>query len=106
MCQMPAESEALALAKSGDPQAFAQLVNPYRRELRAHCYRMSASIHDADDLLQDSLLRAWRALDQFEGRSGLRTWLYKVTTSACLDALAKKPGRALPSDLGPPSDGT
>ena len=99
---MPAETEALALAQRGDESAFARLVQPYRRELRAHCYRMSASIHDADDLLQDSLLRAWRALDQFEGRSGLRTWLYKVTTSACLDALGKRPARALPSDLGSP----
>ncbi len=92
---------ALDSARAGDEGAFARLVAPYRRELRAHCYRMSGSIHDADDLLQDSLLRAWRGLKSFEGRSSLRTWLYKITTRACLDALDQRAARVLPMELGP-----
>ncbi len=94
----------VAAARTGDERAFRTLVAPYQRELRAHCYRMSGSIHDADDLLQDSLLRAWRGLAGFEGRSSMRTWLYKVATSACLDALDRRPARARPIDLGPPGD--
>jgi RNA polymerase sigma-70 factor (ECF subfamily) len=83
---------------------FGKLVEPYRRELRAHCYRMSGSLHDADDLLQESLLRAWRGIDGFEGRASLRTWLYKVTTHACLDKLGARGPRLLPTDMGPASD--
>jgi RNA polymerase sigma-70 factor (ECF subfamily) len=104
---MSAEELSLDAAQGGDEAAFARLVEPYRRELRAHCYRMSGSVHDADDLLQDSLLRAWRGLPRFERRSSLRTWLYRVTTTACLDALDKRGPRLLPEDLGPakgPSD--
>jgi RNA polymerase sigma-70 factor (ECF subfamily) len=88
----------LAAAQQGDNAAFARLVAPYRRELRAHCYRMSGSLHDADDLLQESLLRAWRGLPGFEGRSDVRTWLYKVTTHACLDRLDARAPRMLPFD--------
>ncbi len=95
------EQEALAAARTGDGDAFARLVAPYRRELRAHCYRMAGSLHDADDLLQESLLRAWKGLGAFEGRSSLRTWLYRVTTNACLDGLDKKGARLLPRELGP-----
>ncbi len=95
--------EVLASAKGGDQGAFARLVSPYRRELRAHCYRMSGSLHDADDLLQESLLRAWKGLGTFEGRASVRTWLYRVTTNACLDALDQRASRRLPPDLGPPS---
>jgi len=87
-----------------DQGEFARLIEPFRRELRAHCYRMAGSLHDADDLLQESLLRAWRGIDGFEGRASLRTWLYKVTTHACLDALAARRPRLLPVDLGPASD--
>ncbi len=90
----------LAAARAGDEAAFADLITPYRRELRAHCYRMAGSLHDADDLYQESLLRAWRGLTSFEGRSSLRTWLYKVTTSACLDAVERRSARALPADVG------
>jgi RNA polymerase sigma-70 factor (ECF subfamily) len=79
-----------------DDTAFAKLIAPYRRELRAHCYRMAGSIHDADDLLQEGLLRAWRGLPGFEGRASLRTWLYKVVTHACLDRLATARARTLP----------
>src|SRR5512140_3371576 len=85
-------------------QEFGRMVEPYRRELRAHCYRMAGSLHDADDLLQESLLRAWRGISGFEGRASLRTWLYKITTHACLDKLAARGPRLLPIDLGPASD--
>ncbi len=94
----------LSAARGGDEAAFARLVAPYRRELRAHCYRMAGSLHDADDLMQESLLRAWRGLPGFEGRADLRTWLYKVTTNACIDALDKRSARALPMDFGPSAD--
>src|SRR5215831_8622819 len=83
-------SSSLESARAGDHDAFRALVEPHRRELRAHCYRMSGSLHDADDLLQESLLRAWRGIDGFEGRASLRTWLYKVTTHACLDKLGAR----------------
>ncbi|HWZ93077.1 MAG TPA: RNA polymerase subunit sigma-70 [Polyangiaceae bacterium] len=97
-------SLTLKLARGGDEQAFRQLVEPHRRELRAYCYRMAGSLEDAEDLLQDSLIRAWRGLAAFEGRSSLRTWLYRVTWSACVDALEKKPARALVVDASPASD--
>ena len=96
--------DALALARTGDELAFAKLIAPFRNELRAHCYRMAGSLQDADDLLQESLVKAWRGLAGFEGRSSLRTWLYRVTTHACLDALDKKSARVLPSELGDPID--
>jgi RNA polymerase sigma-70 factor (ECF subfamily) len=95
------QTSTLDAARDGDEEAFALLIEPFRRELRAHCYRLSGSLHDADDLVQESLLRAWRGLKSFEGRSSLRTWLYKVATSACLDAIEKRLPRGLPMDLGP-----
>jgi RNA polymerase sigma-70 factor (ECF subfamily) len=85
-------------------QDFSELVAPLRGELHAHCYRMLGSVHDADDALQDALLRAWRSLDGFEGRSSLRSWLYRIATNTCLDAIAQRGRRALPVDLGPSSD--
>lgn len=100
---MPEEAP-LSAAQRGDEVAFRELVAPHRRELRAYCYRMAGSLDDADDLLQESLLRAWRGLATFEGRSSLRTWLYRVTWSACVDGLEGKAQRMLPIDLGPPSD--
>jgi len=93
----------LARARGGDDAAFTRLVAPLRRELHAHCYRMLGSVHDADDVLQDALLRAWRGLARFEGRSSLRTWLYTVATRTCLDQVKSRGKRALPMDLGPPS---
>jgi RNA polymerase sigma-70 factor (ECF subfamily) len=98
-----ATADELARARGGDAAAFSRLVAPLRRELHAHSYRMLGSVHDADDVLQDALLRAWRGLARFEGRSSLRTWLYSVVTRACLDQLKARARRALPLELGPPS---
>jgi RNA polymerase sigma-70 factor (ECF subfamily) len=72
---------------------YGQLVEPHRAELRAHCYRMLGSVHDAEDALQDALLRAWKALPRFEGRSSVRTWLYRIATNACLDLIERRPKR-------------
>jgi RNA polymerase sigma-70 factor (ECF subfamily) len=99
------ERALIDAARSGDESAYAALVEPHRRELRAHCYRMLGSAHDADDAVQDALLRAWRGLPRFEGRSTTRSWLYKITTNACLNAIARQPkGRVLPMDFGPAAD--
>ncbi|MEU4537370.1 sigma-70 family RNA polymerase sigma factor [Streptosporangium sp. NPDC023825] len=94
----------LARARDGDDAAFTRLVEPLRRELHAHCYRMLGSTHDADDALQDALVRAWRGLARFEGRGSLRSWLYTVATRTCLDIVATRGRRALPVDLGPSSE--
>lgn len=97
------ELRLLEAARSGDDDAYRLLVEPHRRELHAHCYRMLASVHDAEDALQDTLLRAWRGLPRFEGRSSLRTWLYTIATNACLRAVAKRPKRLLAQDAGAPA---
>src|SRR3984893_5329199 len=99
-----AEDGALRRARGGDEHAFAGLVDPFRGELQAHCYRMLGSVHDAEDALQDAMLRAWRGLARFEGRSAVRSWLYTITTNACLDQIARRPRRALPIDYGPATD--
>jgi RNA polymerase sigma-70 factor (ECF subfamily) len=81
----------------GDEAAFAALFERHRRELQVHCYRMLGSLHDAEDLLQETFLRAWRNRESFEGRSSFRTWLYRIATNACLDALERR--RARPADV-------
>ncbi|MET0749821.1 MAG: sigma-70 family RNA polymerase sigma factor [Solirubrobacterales bacterium] len=101
----PTEERALLeRAQGGDEAAFASLVDPYRGELQAHCYRMLGSVHDAEDALQETLLRAWRALAKFEGRSSLRSWLYTIATNTSLNAIAKRPKRVLPVDYAPAAD--
>jgi RNA polymerase sigma-70 factor, ECF subfamily len=98
------EQELLEAARAGDEIAYGRLVESYRSELQAHCYRMLGSVHDAEDALQDALLRAWRGLAKFEGRSSLRSWLYRIATNTCLDVIARRPKRVLPIDYGPPAD--
>ncbi len=95
------ERELLDAARDGDEDAFRRIVEEHRTELHAHCYRMLGSLHDAEDVLQDALLRAWRGLPRFQGRSSTRTWLYTIATNACLDAIARRPKRVLPIDYGP-----
>jgi RNA polymerase sigma-70 factor (ECF subfamily) len=85
-----------------DSAAFVEYAEPFRRELFAHCYRLLGSVSDAEDLVQETYLRAWRSYEGFEGRSSMRTWLYRIATNACLTALAKSTRRMLPSGLGAP----
>jgi RNA polymerase sigma-70 factor, ECF subfamily len=101
---MSDERRLLEAARRGDEDAFAQLVGPYRAQLRAHCYRMLGSLPDAEDALQDTLLRAWRGLVRFEGRSSLRSWLYTIATNASLRAIEKRRKRILPIDYTPAAD--
>src|SRR5262245_39684950 len=81
------ESTALTRARASDEEAFGSLIEPYQRELQVHCYRILGSLQDAEDLLQETLLAAWRGLDRFEGRASLRVWLYRIATHRCLNAL-------------------
>jgi RNA polymerase sigma-70 factor (ECF subfamily) len=98
------ERALVEAAREGDESAFQRLIESYRGELHAHCYRMLGSVHDAEDALQEALLRAWRGIRKFEGRSSLRSWLYRIATNTCLDAIARRPKRVLPVDYGPASD--
>jgi RNA polymerase sigma-70 factor (ECF subfamily) len=94
----------LAAAVAGDGRAFQRLTAPYRRELLVHCYRMLGSLDDADDAVQETLVKAWRGLAGFEGRSTVRSWLYRIATNACLDALDHRTRRILPMAIVAPAD--
>jgi RNA polymerase sigma-70 factor (ECF subfamily) len=95
------EQATLVRARAGDEQAFRELVEPYRRELLAHCYRMLGSLTDAEDMLQETLLAAWRGLAAFEGRSSVRSWLYRTATNTCLNAI-RAGARRVPAEPTPP----
>src|SRR3978361_989683 len=90
------ERGLVAAAQAGDERAFRALVEPYRRALEIHCYRMLGSRHDAEDVVQETLLRAWRSLERFERRAAVSTWLYRIATNACFDELERRPRRAEP----------
>jgi RNA polymerase sigma-70 factor (ECF subfamily) len=98
------EQGLIEAARGGDETAFQGIVEPYRGELHAHCYRMLGSVQDAEDALQEAMLRAWRGLPRFEGRSSLRSWLYTIATNTCLNAIERRPKRVLPIDYGPATD--
>ncbi len=100
--------QTLTRARAGDEHAFRELTDPYRRELQLHCYRILGSMQDAEDLLQETLLAAWRGLERFEGRASVRTWLYRIATNRCLNALrdsGRRPGMlsATRTDLPKPT---
>ena len=92
----------MSVATSVD-ETFMTMVEPLRGELTAHCYRMLGSVHDAEDLVQETYLRAWKAYHNFENRSSVRTWMYQIATNACLSALGSKHRRTLPTGVGQPS---
>ena len=103
--QDPRESELLAAAQQGDSQRFSELAEPFRRELQVHCYRILGSLHEAEDMVQETMLRAWKRLETYEGRASFRAWLYKIATHACLDLLDHRRGRRLlPPQVGPATD--
>ena len=97
------EQRLLAAAQAGDEHAFRELVDVHRPAIQAHCYRMLGALQDAEDAYQDTLLRAWRALDGFNDESRFGTWLYRIATNVCLSQAARQARRALPADLQPPS---
>jgi RNA polymerase sigma factor (sigma-70 family) len=95
------EPTTLQRARDGDERAFGELTDPYRRELQVHCYRLLGSLTDAEDLVQETLLAAWRGLGGFQERASLRTWLYRIATNRCLNAL-RAAGRRVPAEPVPP----
>src|SRR5881409_3140302 len=104
---MQTEATLVAAATGGDEQAFALLTERHRRALHLHCYRMLGSLDDADDAVQETMLRAWRGLDRFEPRAPLRAWLYRIATNVCLRMLeqrARKPAAAVDTHLEPYPD--
>ena len=95
------EQALLAEARDGGEDAFRRIVEDHRTVLRAHCYRMLGSLHDAEDAFQETLIRAWRGLPSFRGQSALRSWLFAIATNVCLDLISRRPKRVLPIEYGP-----
>jgi RNA polymerase sigma-70 factor (ECF subfamily) len=103
----PVQARQLAAARRGSSREFGELAEPYRLELHVHCYRILGSLHDAEDMVQETMLRAWKRLDTYEGRASFRAWLYKIATNACLDLLDQRRRRAkrlLPQQRSSPAD--
>jgi RNA polymerase sigma-70 factor, ECF subfamily len=99
------EAQHLAAARNGDAGRFSELTEPYRRELQVHCYRILGSLHEAEDMVQETMLKAWKRLETYEGRASFRSWLYKIATNSCLDFLdQQKSRRLLPFENLSPSD--
>jgi RNA polymerase sigma factor (sigma-70 family) len=98
---MTAPAPLLDAARSGDASAFEQLVAPYRAELQAYCYRMLGSLQDAEDVVQESLVRAWRSVGSLDERGFVRAWLYKIATNRCLTAIGQRSRRELPVGVTP-----
>src|SRR5215469_5954551 len=98
------EVRLVELARGGDDQAFGELASAYRAELRAHCYRMTGSVADAEDAVQEGLLRAWRGLANFQGRGSVRSWLYAIVTNSAIDLSRHRSRRELPVAFGPSAD--
>jgi RNA polymerase sigma-70 factor (ECF subfamily) len=96
----------VAAARVGDEDAFRKLVEPHRHAIHIHCYRMLGSLHEAEDIVQETFLRAWRRLETYAARASFGAWLYGIATHACLDVLARREPRRLPSAVGPPGDPT
>ena len=102
----PTVNPCLEKAIEGDGSAFRELVDPHRAQIHAHCYRLLGSVHDAEDALQETLLRAWRALPRFRSRSSVGTWLFRIATNVCLDASARRGARVLPIDYRSRAEGS
>src|SRR5229473_3068533 len=104
--ETPTQTARVLAAQAGDQMAFETLVGPYRRELLVHCYRMLGSLHDAEDLVQETLLRAWEKRATLTSPGSYRAWLYRIATNLCFNTLTRVPRRSLPPDMHPPSDPT
>jgi RNA polymerase sigma-70 factor (ECF subfamily) len=101
---VPEEGSVLEAVTSGDEAAFGALAETHRRQLQVHCYRMVGSVDDAEDLVQETMLRAWRSRATFEGRTSFRNWLYRIATNACLNAIERSPRRVTAPEVVPPTD--
>ena len=104
MTSIGLDQRLITAATSGDAAAFSALVERHRAELQVHAYRMLGSLEDAQDAVQDALLRAWRSRETYDGRSTFRAWLYRITTNACLRILERRPRRLVPYEEGPAAD--